>query len=127
VLRAGQVGGACATWLGHLLGTGVYLALAILMLHLNGRTLASLAINRRVQRRLLRLRVWLSTLLVTSFLLRFITVFYKDLSRSTNDTLFLAYFGVVILICNLSIYALVLRPLFGTLQPWAWAAQSHMH
>ena len=97
------------------------------MLHFNGRTLASLAINRRVQRRLLWLRVWLSALLVTSFLLRFITVFYKDLSKSTNNALFLAYFGVVILTCNLSIYALVLRPLFGNLQPCAWAAQSRVH
>jgi hypothetical protein len=50
----------------------------------------------------------------------------KDLSSSTSNALFLAYFGVVVITCNLSIYSLIVRPLMGNLKPWAWAG-SHVH
>ena len=59
-----QVGGPCATWFGHLLGTAVYIAATICFLHTNGRTLTSLAINVRLRRRLLWLRVSVSGLLI---------------------------------------------------------------
>ena len=50
----------------------------------------------------------------------------KDLSSSTSNALFLAYFGVVIITCNLSIFSLIVRPLMGNLKLWAWAG-SNLH
>ena len=47
-----QVGGPCATWFGHLFFTGVYIAATIFFLHMEGRALTAIAINRIVRSRL---------------------------------------------------------------------------
>ena len=121
-----QVGGPCATWFGHLLGTAVYIAATICFLHTNGRTLTSLAINVRLRRRLLWLRISVSGLLIASFLLRFLTVFYDDLSAADSNAVFLAYFLVVLVLSTHSVFVLVVRPLLSQSQSCSLSGRSGM-
>ena len=64
-------------------------------------------------RRLLWLRVSVSGLLIASFLLRFLTVFYDDLSAADSNAVFLAYFVVVLVLSTHSVFVLVVRPLLS--------------